>query len=74
VADLDTLIDEPPAADSPFRSMPKVAITPHAGSDTRAALGAAAAVGNVLRALRSEAVDRRLCINPDVLDGKDKRQ
>lgn len=73
-AGLDTLIDEPPAAGSPFRSMPNVVITPHVGGNTRAALGAVAAVAvdNALRFLRGEAVDRRLCINPDVLDGKDE--
>lgn len=68
-AGLDTLVDEPPDAHAPIRSISNIIVTPHVGGNTGAALGAVAsqAVDNALRFLRGEAIEPRLCVNPVVL-------
>jgi D-3-phosphoglycerate dehydrogenase / 2-oxoglutarate reductase len=69
-AGLDTFTDEPLSADHPFLSIPTIVMTPHMGGSTDAALDnvAISAAQNVLDALIDGKVDRRLLVNPAVLE------
>lgn len=69
-AGLDTFADEPLPTDHPFLSMPQIVMTPHMGGSTDAALDGVAisAARNVLDVLIDGTVDRRLLVNPAVLE------
>ncbi|PLU43397.1 hydroxyacid dehydrogenase [Sinorhizobium medicae] len=69
-AGLDTFADEPLPADHPFLSLPQIVMTPHMGGSTDAALDGVAisAARNVLDVLIDGKVDRRLLVNPAVLE------
>lgn len=69
-AGLDTFCDEPLPASHPFMALPQVVMTPHMGGSTDAALDgiAISAARNVLDVLIDGKVDRRLLVNPAVLE------
>ncbi len=69
-AGIDTFAAEPIAADHPFRALSQVVMTPHLGGSTRDSLDSVAisAVRNVLAVLDADGPDRRLVVNPAVLD------
>jgi D-3-phosphoglycerate dehydrogenase len=69
-AGLDTFAEEPLAAGHPFLSLPQIVMTPHMGGSTDAALDGVAisAARNVLDVLINGKVDRRLLVNPAVLE------
>ena len=69
-AGLDTFADEPLAIDHPFLTLPQIVMTPHMGGSTDAALDGVAisAARNVLDVLIDGKVDRRLLVNPAVLE------
>ncbi|MBS7541712.1 hydroxyacid dehydrogenase [Ancylobacter oerskovii] len=69
-AGLDTFEDEPLPAGHPFLALPNVVLTPHMGGSTDAALDAVAvsAARNVIDVLIDRKIDRRLLVNPAVLE------
>jgi D-3-phosphoglycerate dehydrogenase len=71
-AGLDTFADEPLGASHPFLSVPQIVMTPHVGGNTDAALDGVAisAARNVLDVLIDGKVDRRLLVNPAVLESR----
>lgn len=68
-AGLDTFEEEPPPTNSPLWALPNVALSPHVGANTDAAMERVAdlAVEQALDFLDGLPVDRRAVINPDVL-------
>lgn len=68
-AGLDTFEEEPPAKDSPLWDLPNVALSPHVGANTDAAMVRVAelAVEQALDFLDGKPVDRRAVMNPDLL-------
>lgn len=68
-AGLDTFEEEPPPRDSPLWALPNVALSPHVGAATDAAMVRVAelAVEQALDFLDGRPVDRRAVINPDVI-------
>ena len=68
-AGLDTFEQEPPPKGSPLWSLPNVALSPHVGANTDAAMERVAelAVEQALDFLDGLPVDRRAVMNPDVL-------
>ncbi|MBK5567887.1 MAG: hydroxyacid dehydrogenase [Ensifer sp. SSB1] len=69
-AGFDTLAEEPPAADHPYRRMSNVIVTPHIGGNTTAALNSVAAISveNAVSFLRGKTPDRSFCVNPSTLN------
>jgi len=69
-AGIDTFMDEPLAADHPFKPNDRIVMTPHMGGSTDAALDGVAlsAAQNVIDMLIESQIDRRLLVNPTVLD------
>lgn len=69
-AGIDTFADEPPAVAHPFRTIDRIVITPHMGGSTDTALDSVAlsAARNVVDVLIESKIDRRLLVNPAVLD------
>lgn len=69
-AGIDTFADEPLSADHPFKAVDNIVMTPHMGGSTDAALDSVAlsAARNVLDVLIEGRIDRRLLVNPAVLD------
>jgi D-3-phosphoglycerate dehydrogenase len=68
-AGLDTFEEEPPPKESPLWALPNVALSPHVGASTDAAVVRVAelAVEQALDFLDGKPVDRRAVMNPDVL-------
>ncbi|MFT4274240.1 MAG: hydroxyacid dehydrogenase [Pantoea sp.] len=69
-AALDTVAEEPLAADHPFRTLPNLIITPHIGGSTPQALDAVAqsAARQCLAWLDNQHIYLPACVNPQVLN------
>ena len=69
-AALDTVTEEPLAADHPFRTLPNLIITPHIGGSTPQALDAVAqsAARQCLAWLDNQHIYLPACVNPQVLN------
>lgn len=72
-AGLDTLAQEPPAADNPLLVRPEVLLTPHVGGSTDAALAGTAisAADNLLAMLDGRPVDPALIVNRHLMTRKE---
>jgi D-3-phosphoglycerate dehydrogenase len=68
-AGLDTFEEEPPPKDSPLWDLPNVALSPHVGASTEAAMERVAelAVEQALDFLDGKPIERRAVMNPDAL-------
>ncbi|RJT34221.1 NAD(P)-dependent oxidoreductase [Rahnella woolbedingensis] len=68
-AGLDTFIEEPLAADHPFRQLTNVVLTPHIGGSTTQALDAVArsAARQCLDFLQRKTLDPRACVNSEAI-------
>jgi len=69
-AGIDTFADEPLPADHPYLSTEHIVMTPHMGGSTDTALDnvAISAARNVLDVLIGNKIERRLVVNPAVLE------
>jgi D-3-phosphoglycerate dehydrogenase / 2-oxoglutarate reductase len=71
-AGLDDFEAEPIAAAHPFNKSPRIVMTPHVGASTREALDTVSlmSVDNALAFLDKRPFDKKLCVNPSVLQNQ----